>query len=162
MKPYSPDILLLIEELQMRYIDALGNKDMDAWLKTFSPSGSYFCRTAESEARNLQISYIHDDCYARLQDRVKFVTRVWEGTFQDYQTRHFIQRLNNKVIENGLYEVHFNVAVAFTRSDSGATEFLIAGKYKDTIEIKNQQALFKSKSVVIDSPLLPHYIVYPL
>jgi len=162
MNTLSPDIVLQIEELQMRYIDSLGNKDMDAWLNTFSQSGSYYCRTAESEERNLEISYIHDDCHARLQDRVKFVTRVWEGTFQDYQTRHFIQRLHNKALEADLYEVHYNVAVAFTRSDNGATEFLIAGKYEDKVEIKKNRALFRSKKVVIDSPLLPHYIVYPL
>jgi anthranilate 1,2-dioxygenase small subunit len=158
----SSNILSQLDELQLRYIDALGNKDMPGWLDTFSQTGAYFCRTAEAEARDLGVSYIHDDCYARLKDRVQFVNRVWAGTYQDYQTRHFVQRLGSKKMEENLYALRSNVAVAFTRSDNGNTEFLIAGIYEDIVEISGSDARFHSKKVVIDSPLLPHYIVYPL
>jgi anthranilate 1,2-dioxygenase small subunit len=157
------EVLTQIDALQIGYIDALDKKDMEAWLSAFSPAGSaYFCRTAEAEDRGLEISFIYDDNYDRLQDRVKFVTRVWTGTYQDYQTRHFIQRLSCEQREDGCYEVRSNLLVAFTRSDNNQTELLVAGTYVDVIEMNGGDAKFKSKRVIIDAPVLPHYIVYPL
>lgn len=156
------EILEQIDALQLKYIDALNNKDMDAWLNTFSQTGAYFCRTAEAEARGLDISFIYDDCRERLEDRVKFVTRVWAGTYQDYQMRHFTQRISCQLITDNCYQVRTNLLIAFTRSDNNQTELLAAGSYLDEIEVGANTAEFNSKKVIIDAPVLPHYIVYPL
>jgi anthranilate 1,2-dioxygenase small subunit len=151
-----------ISDLQMRYIDALDSKDMDAWLAVFGQSGSYVCKTLENEKAGWPIALIMDDCYGRLEDRVKFVTKVWAGTFQDYQTRHFVQQLECIPAGDDTYQLRSNFTIMFTRSDTGETNVLASGTYHDLVELVDDQWWFKSKKVVIDAPLLPHYIVYPL
>jgi anthranilate 1,2-dioxygenase small subunit len=154
--------LQLIDELQRQYIDALDGKKMPAWLATFGSEGQYICKSLESEEAGWPMALIMDDCHGRLEDRVKFVDKVWAGTFQDCQTRHFVQRMAVTRVEGGLYQVRSNFSIAFTRSDTGITSLLAAGVYHDVVEIQDGQALFRSKKAVIDAPLLPHYIVYPL
>jgi 3-phenylpropionate/cinnamic acid dioxygenase small subunit len=162
MSDMKMDHLSLIDELQLRYIDALDAKKMPAWLATFGAEGQYICKTAESEEAGWPMALIMDDCYGRLEDRVKFVDKVWAGTFQDYQTRHFVQRIECTPAENGLYQVRSNFSVAFTRSDTGRTEIFAAGVYRDVVDVGGKQAVFRSKKAVIDAPKLPHYMVYPL
>jgi anthranilate 1,2-dioxygenase small subunit len=156
------DHLRQIDELQLRYIDALDGKKMPAWLATFNAEGQYVCTTAESVEAGWPMALIMDDCHGRLEDRVKFVDKVWAGTFQDYQTRHFVQRMEVTPADGGLYQVRTNFSVMFTRSDTGHTDVLAAGVYHDLVDVSGGQALFRSKKAVIDAPLLPHYIVYPL
>ena len=151
-----------IDELQLRYIDALDAKNMPGWLAAFNAEGKYICTTAESEAAGWAIALIMDDCHGRLQDRVKFVDKVWAGTFQDYQTRHFVQRIECTPADKGLYRVRTNFSVMFTRSDTGRTDVLATGTYHDLVDLSGKQALFQAKKTVIDAPTLPHYIVYPL
>ncbi len=163
MNTLSADVLQQIDALQLRYIDALDKKDMTGWLDTFATDdASYILRTAEGEALGRDISFILDDCRARIEDRVQFVTRVWAGTFQDYQTRHMFQRLSCQQTADGLYEIRSNLIVAFTRSDTGHTEVFVAGTYADVIAVDKNGAVFRSKKVIIDAPMLPHYLVYPL
>jgi 3-phenylpropionate/cinnamic acid dioxygenase small subunit len=162
MSTTNMDHLRLIDELQARYMDALDSKKMLAWLATFSADGQYVCKTAESEQAGWPMALIMDDNHGRLEDRVKFVDKVWAGTFQDYQTRHFVQRMEVTPAEGGLYEVRSNFSIAFTRSDTGRTDMLAAGVYHDIVAIDDERALFRAKKAVIDAPLLPHYIVYPL
>ena len=162
MNEAKRDHLGLIDELQLRYIDALDSKEMASWLGTFGAEGGYVCKTAESEEAGWPMALIMDDCHGRLEDRVKFIDKVWAGTFQDYQTRHFVQRNECRPAGKGLYQVRSNFSVVFTRSDTGRTDVLAAGVYHDLVELSGEQALFRSKKAVIDAPLLPHYIVYPL
>jgi 3-phenylpropionate/cinnamic acid dioxygenase small subunit len=151
-----------IDELQLRYIDALDGKKMAGWLETFAAEAEYVCRTAESVEAGWSIAVIMDDCRGRLEDRVKYVDKVWAGTFQDYQTRHFVQRIECSPDDDGTYHVRSNFTVAFTRSDTGRTDILAAGVYHDVVDVSGAKAVFRSKRVVMDAPKLPHYIVYPL
>jgi anthranilate 1,2-dioxygenase small subunit len=162
MPGVSLDDLRRIDELQVRYLDALDRKNMAAWAGTFAEEAQYICTTAENEDAGLPLALMMDDCRGRIEDRVKFVEKVWAGTFQDYQTRHFVQRLACTAARAGLYSVRSNFAVAFTRSDTGESSILAAGVYDDLVDLSGGQALFQSKRVVVDSPVLPHYVVYPL
>ena len=90
--------LAKVDELQMRYIDALGERDMKAWLALFSPKedASYVFTTAESVESNFPVAVMLDDCRGRLEDRVTFITKIWTGTFQDYRMRHTVQRVRSE------------------------------------------------------------------
>ena len=135
---------------------------MSDWVSTFAAEASYICKTLESEEAGWPMALIMDDCHGRIEDRVKFVEKIWSGTFQDYQTRHMVQRVACTPAENGQFKVHSHFTIMFTRSDTGVTGVLASGVYLDLIEINGEQALFRARKVVIDAPLLPHYIVYPL
>jgi len=158
----DPQIGPRINGLQAAYIAALDAKDMRAWLATFAESeqASYTCISAENVSSGLPVALMLDDNRGRLQDRVTFVDKVWAGTFQDYRTRHFVQPLTCEAIRSGVYHARTNFFVACTTDES--SDVLATGVYEDEVLIDGSIARFISKRAVIDTSVLPRYIVYPL
>jgi 3-phenylpropionate/cinnamic acid dioxygenase small subunit len=161
--PMTQD-LFRIDELQTRYIHALDSKNMQDWLAAFAevPEACYICTTQESVDRNLPLALILDDCYARLQDRVTYITKIWAGTFQDYRTRHFTQRVSAESQPGNTVRVRTNFTVIYTPEDTGSSEVLTAGVYEDVVMLAEGGARFLSKKAVTDTSILPRYLVYPL
>lgn len=158
---FDSTVLARIEELQSRYIQALDKKDMQAWKSTFDEGGSsYICIAQENVQNNLPLALMMDDCYARIQDRVTFVTDVWVGTFEDYQTRHFTQRTACQDLGDHRYRLETNFTVIYT-PEQGQTEVMVAGVYEDEVVI-NGVAKFVSKKAILDTNVAPRYIVYPV
>jgi 3-phenylpropionate/cinnamic acid dioxygenase small subunit len=154
--------LATIDALQLKYLRALDGFDMTAWLDCFvSDAGSYVCTTRENEEQNLPLALMMDDCRERLRDRVKFITEVWSGTFEEYTTRHFVQRLDCAETEPGLYAVESNFMVAYT-SGRRNSEILAAGVYLDEVAVDNGSTRFLSKKAVLDTITTPRYLVYPV
>ena len=160
----DPGVLAAIDALQIRYIAALDGRNMDDWLATFcrDPEASYICTTAESEEARLSLALILDDNYSRLQDRVTYVTKIWAGTFADYRTRHFIQRLACRHAQDNLYEVETNFTVNYTPVETGRTELFASGVYFDRIVIDGSTASFLAKKVVTDASMVERFMAYPL
>lgn len=149
-----------IDDLQQRYTRALDRKDMQAWLACFSDKGEYVCTTAENEASGLPVAIMLDDGPERLKDRVKFIEKVWAGTFEDYSTRHFVQRVSH-MEGTDVVAVETNFMVSYS-ADGGPTQMLATGIYEDEVELHADGALFRRKKAVIDSSVTPRYLVYPL
>lgn len=155
------DVVALIDALQSRYIAALDGKDIAAWADCFSQreESSYICRSAENEANGWPIALMLDDCRARIEDRIMFITKIWVGTFQDYRTRHFLQRVS--VERDGeAWRVRTHFSIEYTL-DPNRTQTLAAGVYEDVVEIVDGEARFLSKKALYDTTVLPQYIVYP-
>ncbi|NIR31350.1 MAG: aromatic-ring-hydroxylating dioxygenase subunit beta [Gammaproteobacteria bacterium] len=151
----------LVQALQHRYVDALDSKDMAGWLACFDQDGAYYVTGADNEAAGLPICLMMDDSYERLVDRVTYVTKVWPGSFEDYQTRHFVQPLHVESHADGLYRVQSNVAV-FATDPRGRTSLFVAGRYEDLVRITGGAALFKERRVIMDTFATPGVVVYPL
>jgi 3-phenylpropionate/cinnamic acid dioxygenase small subunit len=151
-----------IDELQANYIRALDNKAFDAWIDTFDTADdtAYFCISAENADRELPIALMYDDCRQRIEDRVTFIEKVWAGTFQDYRTRHFIQRIGCEPCGDDTYAVETNFSIVYT-PESGRSDIQVAGVYKDEVIINGDDAKFKRKKAIYDTTVLPRYIVYP-
>lgn len=164
MSGISREVLDRLDELQLQYISSVDEKDMVGWLATFSekPQASYICTTAESVKANRPVALILDDCRGRLEDRVTFITKIWAGTFQDYQTRHIVQRTSCILNERNQFEVRSNFILSFLPSSSGESNLVMAGVYVDCIEVNEGHAKFVSKKAIADFSALPHYLVYPL
>ena len=162
MSNASADILARIGELQARYIHALDNKDFHAWANTFSTAedASYICIAAENEDNNLPIALMYDDCRKRIEDRITFIEKIWVGTFQDYRTRHFIERTSYNCIGNDIFAVETNFSILYT-PETGHSDVQVVGVYKDEVIVNGSGAKFKTKRAVYDTTVLPRYIVYP-
>jgi len=163
-KRIARDILDTIDDLQARYIAALDGKRLDDWLDTFSTAAdaSYICNSAENVEGNLPLAWILDDCRARLEDRVTFITRIWAGTFTDYRTRHFVQRTGVRQTGPDEYEVESNFLVLYTPGDTGRSEVFTDGMYRDRIKVTGDTAVFLSKLAIADTPVIQRYIVFPV
>jgi 3-phenylpropionate/cinnamic acid dioxygenase small subunit len=155
------DVLAQIDALQNRYIAAVDGKDMAGWAGCFSErdDASYICRSAENEDNGWTIALMYDDCRARIEDRIMFITKIWAGTFQDYRTRHFVQRVSCDR-EGGSWRVRSHFSIEYTL-DPERTRTLAAGVYEDVVEIIGGEARFVSKKALYDTTILPQYIVYP-
>lgn len=162
MNAVTPEILMQIDNLQNRYIAAIGAKNMSDWAATFAEqdSASYICRSTENEEHGWPIALMYDDCRGRILDRITFVEKVWKGTFQDYRTRHFIQRLACDAQPDGSFLVRTNFSIEYT-FDPSASKTLATGYYEDVVIEADGEWKFASKKAVYDTTVLPMYIVYP-
>lgn len=162
MNAIAQDVLTALDELQNRYIAALDGKDMKGWADTFieRDDASYICRSAENEAHGWPIALMLDDCRDRIKDRITFVTQVWKGTFQDYRTRHFTQRLSCEEESANTYRVRTNFSIEYTH-DPHESKTLATGVYEDVVIIDDGKPRFLSKRAIYDTTVLPQYIVYP-
>lgn len=163
MTTIDRDVLAQIDALQCRYIAALDSKNMDAWLNTFSndPDASYICTTAENVEADLPLGLILDDCHARLEDRVTFVTKIWAGTYSEYRTRHFVQRTDCRAAVDGNFDVESQFMILHTPSDTRRSEVFACGVYIDRIRIEPGGAAFLSKKVITDADAVQRYVVFP-
>jgi len=154
----------VVDRLQAAYIAALDRKDMQAWLGVFSVDAhsSYICTSAENVAAKLPVALMLDDNRARLMDRVTFVEKVWAGTFQDYRTRHFTQRLSIKPNGPDRFIVLTNFHVMFTPEEAGDSSPLVCGVYEDEVIVEHGVPKFLHKRAITDTIVLPRYVVYPL
>jgi 3-phenylpropionate/cinnamic acid dioxygenase small subunit len=154
--------LALIDALQIAYVSALDRQDMHGWLSCFqAEAASYHCITREGRDQDLPLALMMDDTYGRLKDRVKFVTEVWSGTYEDYFTRHFIQRLTCVPIAPSRFAVVSNFMVVYTTT-GGKSEILVSGSYEDEVVINDGAARFACKRAVLDTVTTPRYLVYPI
>jgi anthranilate 1,2-dioxygenase small subunit len=159
----SHEIVASLDELQLRYINALDQRDMKGWLECFSQKAgaTYICTTAESVEGNLPVSMMLDDCRARLEDRVTFITKIWAGTFQDYRMRHFVQRIRHER-DGDLWRVRTNFRVVCTPIGRDQRTDSLSGVYEDVIDCSGAEAVFLSKKAIADEAVLPRYLVYPI
>ncbi|MET0659697.1 MAG: aromatic-ring-hydroxylating dioxygenase subunit beta [Steroidobacteraceae bacterium] len=149
-----------VDALQLEYLRALGRRDMQAWADCFGEPASYVCTTSENEEQGLPLALMLDDSRERIADRVNYVTRVWAGTFEDYRMRHFVQRLTCVEQSPNLFAVETQFLVAYTTT-RGQSEVLATGVYLDTVVI-DAATKFRSKKAVLDTAVVPRYVVYPI
>jgi anthranilate 1,2-dioxygenase small subunit len=154
-------ILARVDELQMKYLAALDRHDMNAWLECFAEEGSYACISKENHDAGLPVAMMLDDTRARLKDRVKFIDEVWSGTYEDYATRHFVQRLECSQGSGGRFNVLSNFIVSYTNR-RGGSDILVTGVYEDDIEVTGGAARFRAKKAIMDTVTTPRYLVYPI
>ncbi len=121
MSKLSLEELASLDVLQAAYISALDGKAMKAWLDTFDddPDASYICTARNDVECGLKVAMMLDDCRDRLIDRCTFIEDIWAGTFQDYRTRHFAQRVTAERREDGSVAMSSNFSVIFTPDDTG-------------------------------------------
>ena len=159
----DPRVNALIRRLEKRYVDAVDSRRMDAWLDCFTEDGSYYVLGADNEADGLPLCLMMDDCRERLEDRATFVDEVWPGSYEDYQTRHFIQPLRLEADESdpGVFRSLANFIV-FATDARGRTGLFIAGQYRDRIRVNAEDCRYVERRVVMDTFTTPGVIVYPL
>lgn len=169
MTRLSFDELAALDELQCAYMEALDRKEMDGWLACFAdmPDAAYVLNSRDNVERGLRIAMMLDDCRDRLVDRCTFIQQVWAGTFQDYRTRHFVQRAHVERVDvgsggDGKIRMRSHFSVNFTPDDTGVSALLATGVYEDVVELERGRALLVSRRAITDTAVLPRYLVFPL
>ena len=154
-----------LDALLVADADALDSKDMARWLSNYAEEdeASYICLSSENDEQGLALGLMYDDCRARLLDRVTYITRIWAGTFQDYRTRHFVQRITTESVVEQTWRARSNFHVFMTPEDSGVSEVLATGRYEDVVRQSTDGELrLLSRRALLDTTVLPRYLVYPI
>lgn len=148
-----------LDELYGRYADALDSQDWQKWLNLFAPDCAYAVYSRANVEAGLPLGYMIDDRRERLEDRVKFITQVWAGTIEPYQTRHVIQRVATECAAEG-YKIRANMIVSYTEID-GPAGILVSGYYYDVVHLTKDGLRFAAKTVYLDGTPA-RYLAYPL
>lgn len=160
MQAVSAEAMSAIDGLMGNYVAALDWQDWNGWLGSFADSCHYSVTSRQNAESNLPLCYMIDDCRARIEDRVKFITEVWASTIEPYRTRHVTQRLSVSRMDDRNYRVLSNVVVMFTQNND-PSGVLVTGYYDDVVTVDGGTALFASKTVYIDGTPA-RYLAYPL
>jgi len=150
-----------LDALHLRYARALDSGDMRAWADCFAREASYVCISRENVEQSLPVALMMDDTRARIEDRVKAVKEVWAGTFEEYLTRHFVQRMACAPAAGGRWSMESNFMIAYT-TPQGEARLLTAGAYLDEIVLEGDEARLSSRKAVLDTSVIPRYLVYPV
>ncbi len=153
-----------VDALLARYLRALDQRNMREWADLFSAreDAAYFCVTRENADADYPVALMMDDNRARIEDRVTYVTKIWEGTFQDYQTRHLAQRVDLSGDPQSGLEVLSHFTVFETAEETGVARLLTTGTYEDVLIQERDEWRFLSRRAVLDTAVLPRYVVYPV
>lgn len=164
MRDKTPDLRMrvAVEELMSEYARALDERSLDDWVDCFSEEASYTVIPRSNLERGLRLCVMADETKARIRDRILFVRKIWNENYTDYIPRHLFTILTVRPGEvPGQVAATSNVSVYASEPD-GKTMLLAVGEYRDIMVEEGDRLRFRKRQVVLDTEILPRYLVYPL
>lgn len=147
-----------IDDLYLRYVNAVDDGPLEQWPELFVDACSYQIISRENVNRGLPLAVMRCDSKDMLRDRVDairssafYVTRI---------TRHLVGPLAARAAGEEV-EVSANVAVFQSRPRSEST-LLCVGRYDDVVVREGDALLFRQKHCIYDGDLVIDSIVHPL
>lgn len=157
-------------DLLARYVRVVDDPArIDEWPELFADEAEYLVVTRENEERGLPIAIIRDDCKDRILDRVTIIKEFWgaghrveDRHFNAAWTRHVVGPTWVELAEDGRALLGANLMVWSSTRVDAEPRILAVGEYRDVIEVTAGVAKFRSKRVILDTPVLQDAFVYPL
>ncbi|MGH2349119.1 MAG: aromatic-ring-hydroxylating dioxygenase subunit beta [bacterium] len=157
-------------ELLVHYIRIVDNpRRIGEWPDLFTDDAQYVVITRDHHERGLPIAVIRDDTKDRILDRVTVIREFW-GAGGRMEDRHYNEAWPRHVVgpawvefaESGEALVGANFAVWTTPQVESTPRLLAVGEYQDVVDLTGDRPRFKSKKVILDTPVLQDVFVYPL
>lgn len=150
------------DRLQREYVRTLDNIDLVRWPALFAREASYVVNSRENIDLGLGLALILDDSRDRIEDRLLYITKVWEGHYNEYWPRHILGPGAPVRVEADEVEIETPFAIYMSEPGEVGSRLLAVGCYRDVVVVEDDEARFASKLVVLDTTVLPRYFVYPL
>jgi len=169
--------LVLSEQVRQAALDLLGRyirvvddpRRLDEWPGLFTDQAEYIVITRENHERGLLIAVIRDDTKDRILDRVTIIKEFWgaggraeDRHYNNVVPRHVVGPVWVEPAGTGEVLVGANFAVYQTVQVDTSPRLLAVGEYRDVVEVVGTIARLKSKTVILDTPVLQDVFVYPL
>jgi anthranilate 1,2-dioxygenase small subunit len=159
-------------DLLARYVRVVDDPArIDEWPELFTDDAEYIVITRENLERGLEIAIIRDDSKDRIIDRLTLIRDFW-GAGGREEDRHYNQMRTRHIVgpswvEPGegdavLMGANFMVWASAQVDLSGAPRLTAIGEYRDVVEFSGGTARFRSKTVMLDAPVLQDVFVYPV
>lgn len=160
----------VVEDLLAGYVRVVDDpRRIEEWPALFADDAEYLVITRENLDRGLPIAVIRDDTKDRILDRVTIIREFWGagGRAEDRHynavvPRHVVGPMWVEAAGPGEVKLGANFAVYQTMQIDGSPRLLAVGEYRDVVEVTGTTARFKSKTVILDTPVLQDVFVYPL
>jgi len=157
-------------DLLVRYVRVVDDpRRLEEWPGLFAAEAEYLVITRENQERGLPIAIIRDDTRDRILDRLVVIREFWAagGRPEDhhYNTgwpRHVVGPSWAEADEDGRVLVGAHFAVWSTAAVDGSPRLLAVGEYRDVVDFSTGEPKLRSKTVILDTPVLQDVFVYPL
>ena len=145
--------------LLVDYAHAIDDGALSDWPHFFCDPGLYRITTRENEARGMPLSIMLCDNHKMLFDRVEAIEKA--NVFEPHSYRHVLS--DSKMIEATPTRVRAVTSFLCVRTMvDGAMALFAAGRYLDEVEIDGGRALYRAKTVVLDSSKVDTLLAIPL
>jgi len=157
-------------DLLVRYVRVVDDpRRIEEWPGLFTDQAAYVVITRENHDCGLPVAVIRDDTKDRILDRVTIVREFWgaggraeDRHYNDVVPRHVVGPTWVEPGEPDQLLLGANFAVYQTVQVDSSPRLLAVGEYRDVVEFEGSVARFKSKTVILDTPVLQDVFVYPL
>lgn len=157
-------------DLLVRYVRIVDDpRRIEEWPALFTDDAEYIVVTRDHHERGLPVAVIRDDTKDRIFDRVTVIRDFWGagGRSEDRHynatwPRHIVGPAWVEFAESGDALVGANIAIWTTPQVEAAPRLLAVGEYRDVVDFSGDRPRFRSKTVILDTPVLQDVFVYPL
>jgi anthranilate 1,2-dioxygenase small subunit len=153
------ELQLKIQNLNVRYAQAIDDNKLEAWPDFFTEDGRYRVTTAENFERGLPLAMIYATSRAMLRDRVRSLRDA--NVYEAQRYRHIIAPPLVTLDEGR--GVHAQTGFLVARiMHTGETTLFASGRYEDHVVFDDGAARFAEKAVILDSRLIDTLLAIPL
>lgn len=157
-------------DLLVQYVRVVDDpRRIEEWPGLFTDDAEYIVITRENHERGLPIAVIRDDTKDRILDRVTIIREFWgaggraeDRHYNDVWPRHVVGPVWVEFAKSGETLVGANFAIYQTVQVDSSPRLLAVGEYRDVVGFSGTTPRFKSKTVILDTPVLQDVFVYPL
>ncbi len=152
-------------DLQLRYAHAIDDDALEQWPGFFTADCRYRVIPRENHARGLPACLIDCTGLAMLEDRIASLRGA--NIYNIHFDRHVMSPPLLRAAENGTVVndgcVHVRTQFLVMQSDqSGVSKPFATGVYLDVVDLRGAQALFRERTVVLDTYGIPELLATPL
>ncbi len=149
------------------YAAALDRRDLNAWVEFFAEEASYAVASSENETAGWPLLFIDDGSRSKIEDRVRFIRDVWEGSFNDYLQRHVLSLPLLTKAQAGRMDIEQSFALYTTDLDlsgesAGRSTLLCVGRYQAEIVGGPHEPKLSKLKAILDTCTLTQSLVYPI
>jgi len=138
-----------VQDLQLRYAHALDDDALELWPEFFAAHCRYRVIPRENHARGLPACLIDCNGQAMLRDRVASLRSA--NIYNIHFDRHLMSPpLLASALNDGCIEVRTQFLV-LQSDQAGVTKPFATGVYLDVVDLRGEQALFRERTVILDS-----------
>jgi anthranilate 1,2-dioxygenase small subunit len=152
-------VLDAIARLQMEYVNAIDNNELERWPRFFTEQCLYQIIPRADHEQGRPIGIWFCDNRGMLEDRVSSIREV--NVFEPHVYRHVIGPTQVTGVSDGAYRAQTSYIVVRTMHD-GEMLLFSAGRYVDEIVMEGAAARFRKRVVVPDSWRFDTLVVIPL
>lgn len=158
----AADAAVLLSELQGLYADycaCLDERRFNEWPQFFTKDCLYRLIPRENFERGLPLATLAFESRGMLEDRVYAISHTLFHA--PYYQRHILSSVRLRGTEDGAIHCEASYLVVRTRQNE-PSELFNAGRYIDVVVREEGCLLFRERSCVFDSELIPNSIIYPI